>query len=765
MNGQPLSRDHGFPLRVIVPGYIGARSVKFLQKILVQPQESSSFFQRRDYKILPPWIDSSNVETAWDTASSLGEMNVQCVICTPAEHEIVKSGSVTVKGYAISGGGRAIYRVELSLDGGRTWEAVDKIEQTPDPKSGMYWAWAIWEKSVTKINSTSELVARAYDSSGNIQPEVPIWNYRGVMNNSIHRVANNCETMGQVNSTEAPGSHPRYPDPTPPPPSSSSPSSSSSIPSVDDLRDMTNRILATTNDVVKNLRENIPAIELPALFSTPASSSSSSSTYPSGSSNSQPVYSSLVDEKSTSSLDNLGHLAESSAPVLTMTNDHQVVLYGSITDNSNESVTDLIRIHYQLSLTWVRKNLVMVGLGVVALGIAVTVGTVAVRANRDRRQKIRRARVLRGKEGAKREVVVVTNVSTLEGVALALSLEQNGFVVFVGVPNQVKADEVEQWRRTDIHPVLVDATKPNPVDDLVRAVSSFLDQKNSTLLGGGPISTSTSVIYEEEISASIANIQLLSPEHTLKSVSEAEAKRRHHGKTDSPLYRLAAVIVNPHSAVVGSIENVDLNEWRQSIDGNITGTVVAAQKFMPLLRRTLALAKPRRSPRLILLSSAITGSIGFPYQSAICASHHAIESIADSLRREIKPKGIDVICLRPGIPDTLFRKEWGDMKANAGGIGLMGSLDPTQVLKTAFKSSSTTTSALCEATYDAITVAKPASYMRVGKSSLAYTFVGWAAPRHVVDWSIKGKPARIHSTAAVKVTTTSVKNKSAVVEE
>ncbi|KAG0091346.1 hypothetical protein BGZ93_004549 [Podila epicladia] len=190
MNGQPLTRDHGFPLRVIVPGYIGARSVKFLQKILVQPQESSSFFQRRDYKILPPWIDSSNVESAWDTASSLGEMNVQCVICTPAEHEVVKSKAVTVKGYAISGGGRAIYRVELSLDGGRTWEAVDKIEQTPDPKSGMYWAWAIWEKKVAKINTSSELVVRAYDSSGNIQPEVPIWNYRGVMNNSIHRVAN-----------------------------------------------------------------------------------------------------------------------------------------------------------------------------------------------------------------------------------------------------------------------------------------------------------------------------------------------------------------------------------------------------------------------------------------------------------------------------------------------------------------------------------------------------------------------------------------------
>lgn len=78
------------------------------------------------------------------------------------------------------------------------------------------------------------------------------------------------------------------------------------------------------------------------------------------------------------------------------------------------------------------------------------------------------------------------------------------------------------------------------------------------------------------------------------------------------------------------------------------------------MRRTLALAKPRRSPRLIFVSSAITGSIGFPFQSAICASHHAVESIADSLRREVKSQGIDVVCLRPGIADRSFRKEWGE---------------------------------------------------------------------------------------------------------
>ncbi|KAF9407954.1 hypothetical protein BGZ94_002498, partial [Podila epigama] len=191
MNGRPLTREHGFPIRVIVPGYIGARSVKYLQKIIVQPHESESFFQRRDYKILPPWVNSSNVDMSWDAAASLNEMNVQSVICTPQDNAIIFScKGLHVKGYAIAGGGRAIYRVELSTDGGQSWEPVDKIVQVPDKKSGMYWSWALWEKHLPWLAENSELVVRAYDASGNVQPEDPIWNYRGVMNNAWSRCKN-----------------------------------------------------------------------------------------------------------------------------------------------------------------------------------------------------------------------------------------------------------------------------------------------------------------------------------------------------------------------------------------------------------------------------------------------------------------------------------------------------------------------------------------------------------------------------------------------
>lgn len=89
---------------------------------------------------------------------------------------------------------------------------------------------------------------------------------------------------------------------------------------------------------------------------------------------------------------------------------------------------------------------------------------------------------------------------------------------------------------------------------------------------------------------------------------------------------------------------------------------------------------------------------------------------------------------------------------------MLSTLDPTQFLKSAFKSSSTTTSALCEATYDAITLKKPSTNIRIGKGSLAYSFVGWAAPRYVVDWSIKGKPIRVQSSNVKVINTSSSKS-------
>ncbi|XP_066114555.1 sulfite oxidase, mitochondrial [Saccopteryx bilineata] len=188
MNGQPLPRDHGFPVRVVVPGVVGARHVKWLGKVSVEPEESYSHWQRRDYKGFSPSVDWDSVD--FDSAPSIQELPVQSAITEPKDGEIVESGEVTVKGYAWSGGGRAIIRVDVSLDGGLTWQVAELDGEEQRPRKA--WAWRLWQLQAPVPPGKKELniVCKAVDDSYNVQPDTvaPIWNLRGVLSNAWHRV-------------------------------------------------------------------------------------------------------------------------------------------------------------------------------------------------------------------------------------------------------------------------------------------------------------------------------------------------------------------------------------------------------------------------------------------------------------------------------------------------------------------------------------------------------------------------------------------------
>ncbi len=181
MNGEPLSPEHGFPLRLVVPGYIGARSVKWLTGIHVQDQPSDNYFQQNDYKLLPAGFDAD--ETGRGVGVMLGELPVNSAVLTPLDGAELRSGTIPVRGYAVAGSGRTVGRVDVSPDGGATWQKAELDGHGA-------WTWTLWKADIMLRPGSTELVVRAWDSAAQTQPErlETVWNAKGYMNNALHRI-------------------------------------------------------------------------------------------------------------------------------------------------------------------------------------------------------------------------------------------------------------------------------------------------------------------------------------------------------------------------------------------------------------------------------------------------------------------------------------------------------------------------------------------------------------------------------------------------
>jgi sulfite oxidase len=183
MNGEPLAPEHGFPLRVVVGGYIGARNVKWLSGISLQQTPSDNYYQTREYKLFPPHVTAETADHS--RGEMLGEIPLNSVVCDPAEGEILAAGSVPVRGYAIAGGTRRVERVEVSSDGGETWK-----EASLEKHGNHSTAWCFWEASLDLAPGAYRILAKATDSAGDTQPEAveEVWNFLGYANTAWHRV-------------------------------------------------------------------------------------------------------------------------------------------------------------------------------------------------------------------------------------------------------------------------------------------------------------------------------------------------------------------------------------------------------------------------------------------------------------------------------------------------------------------------------------------------------------------------------------------------
>jgi DMSO/TMAO reductase YedYZ molybdopterin-dependent catalytic subunit len=159
MNGKDLPAEHGFPVRAIVPGWYAMASVKWLQRIIVSDEQFAGYYQTLDYAY---WKRQGDIAEL----TPLAEMHVKAEIAKPAQGETVPANSsIRVHGAAWTSDGE-ITKVELSTDGGSTWNEANLLgESKPN-------AWRLWEFNwkTPSVPGKQTLVVRATDSRGQMQP-------------------------------------------------------------------------------------------------------------------------------------------------------------------------------------------------------------------------------------------------------------------------------------------------------------------------------------------------------------------------------------------------------------------------------------------------------------------------------------------------------------------------------------------------------------------------------------------------------------------
>lgn len=173
MNGVPISLAHGGPLRLIVPGYTGVNNVKYVKRLAFTAQESDARIMSHGYRISPPGANGD------PSQPSVQEMTVKSWINGPGtDGKPVSAGTAQIHGVAF-GGMHAVSKVDVSVDGGKTWAAARLI----GPDLGRF-AWRQFALAVRLPAGPHTLVSRATDAAGNVQPEQRVENAAGYNNSS-----------------------------------------------------------------------------------------------------------------------------------------------------------------------------------------------------------------------------------------------------------------------------------------------------------------------------------------------------------------------------------------------------------------------------------------------------------------------------------------------------------------------------------------------------------------------------------------------------
>lgn len=228
MNGEVLPPDHGKPLRIVIPGQIGGRSVKWLKRIVVTEGPSDNWYHIYDNRVLPTTIspeESADLPEVWkDERYAIYDLNTNSAVARPAHNERVDMTTTTTtttintfkfQGYAYAGGGRRVTRVELTLDRGRSWRLADisypedEYRLAPEGETlfggrlDVGWrescfCWCFWslEIPLADLALAGDVMVRAMDDAMMVQPRDLYWSVLGMMNNPWFRVVVHREEGG-----------------------------------------------------------------------------------------------------------------------------------------------------------------------------------------------------------------------------------------------------------------------------------------------------------------------------------------------------------------------------------------------------------------------------------------------------------------------------------------------------------------------------------------------------------------------------------------
>nr|CAD7393326.1 unnamed protein product [Timema cristinae] len=161
-------------------------------KITLSEKEPNSQWQQLHNKAFPPGMDATNLDTT--SMPAIQEMPVTSAITNLMEGDTIKlhGGKISIKGYAYSGGGSPILRVDASSDGGKTWHTANISYHHKEKKYPHHWTWSLWDIKLPVLVGAKEvdIWIKAVDSSYQTQPETVghIWNIGGNLNNSYHKV-------------------------------------------------------------------------------------------------------------------------------------------------------------------------------------------------------------------------------------------------------------------------------------------------------------------------------------------------------------------------------------------------------------------------------------------------------------------------------------------------------------------------------------------------------------------------------------------------